>query len=77
MPPWAAKEEMGNLLLASEMPVPIPRSRTVHSLVLPDHPRIDGGLYGYAPRTVAVASRKNGQASGWREGGAAERLGGG
>ena len=29
MPPWVAKEKMGTLLLASEMPVPIPRSRTV------------------------------------------------
>ena len=29
MPPWAAKEKIGTLLLASEMPVPIPRSSTV------------------------------------------------
>ena len=29
MPPWVAKEKMGTLLLASEMPVPIPRNRTV------------------------------------------------
>ena len=29
MPPWVAKEKIGTLLLASEMPVPIPRSRTV------------------------------------------------
>ena len=31
MPPWVAKEKMGTLLLASEMPVSIPRShgRTV------------------------------------------------
>ena len=25
--PWVAKEKMGTLLLASEMPVPIPRNR--------------------------------------------------
>ena len=30
LPPWVAKEKMGTLLLASEMPVPIPRNRTVH-----------------------------------------------
>ena len=29
MPHWVAKEKIGTLLLASEMPVPIPRSRTV------------------------------------------------
>ena len=29
MPPWVAKEKMGTLLLASEMPVPIPRYSTV------------------------------------------------
>ena len=29
LPPWVAKEKMGTLLLASEMPVPIPRNRTV------------------------------------------------
>ena len=29
LPPWVAKEKIGFLLLASEMPVPIPRSRTV------------------------------------------------
>ena len=29
MPPWVAKEKIGTLLLASETPVPIPRSRTV------------------------------------------------
>ena len=29
MPPWVAKEKIGTLLLASEMQVPIPRSRTV------------------------------------------------
>ena len=29
MPPRVAKEKIGTLLLASEMPVPIPRSRTV------------------------------------------------
>ena len=29
LPPWVAKEEMGTLLLASEMSVPIPRNRTV------------------------------------------------
>ena len=31
---WVAKEKIGTLLLASEMPVPIPRSRTVHTLSL-------------------------------------------
>ena len=25
LPPWVAKEKMGTLLLASEMPIPIPR----------------------------------------------------
>ena len=30
LPPWVAKEKIGTLLLASEMPVPIPRNRTVH-----------------------------------------------
>ena len=29
MPPWVAKEKIETLLLASEMPVSIPRSRTV------------------------------------------------
>ena len=29
MPPWVTKEEMGTLLLDSEMPVPIPLNRTV------------------------------------------------
>ena len=29
MPPWVPKVEMGTLLFASEMPVPIPRTRTV------------------------------------------------
>ena len=29
MPHWVAKEKIGTLLLASEMPVPIPRNRTV------------------------------------------------
>ena len=29
MPPRVVKEEIGTLLLASEMPVPIPRNRTV------------------------------------------------
>ena len=29
MPPWVAKEKMGTLLLASEMPVAIPWRRTV------------------------------------------------
>jgi len=33
LPPWVAKEKMGTLLLASEMPVPIPRSRTVMSVI--------------------------------------------
>ena len=32
MPPWVAKEKIETLLLASEMPVPIPRSRTVGTL---------------------------------------------
>ena len=35
LPPWVAKEKMGTLLLASEMPVPIPRSRTVLYSMLP------------------------------------------
>ena len=35
MPPWVAKEEMGTLLLASEMSVPIPRNRTVSCPGLP------------------------------------------
>ena len=29
MTPWVVKEKMGTLLLASEMPVPIPRCSTV------------------------------------------------
>jgi hypothetical protein len=35
LPSWVAKEKMGTLLLASEMPVPIPRNRTVacHSII--------------------------------------------
>ena len=48
MPPWVAKEKIGTLLLASEMPVPIPRSRTVvscpisarpYSVIHREHPR--------------------------------------
>ena len=32
MPLWVAKGKIGTLLLASEMPVPIPRNRTVWHL---------------------------------------------
>ena len=35
LPPWVAKEEMGILLLASEMPIPIPRNRTVALFMIP------------------------------------------
>ena len=34
MPPWVAKGEIGTLLLASEMSVPIPRLRTVVVVVV-------------------------------------------
>ena len=32
MPPWVAKGEIGTLLLASEMPVPVSREATVSAL---------------------------------------------
>jgi len=49
LPPWVAKEKIGTLLLASEMPVPIPRLSTVmleeakHSLTLGGAGEAGGG----------------------------------
>ena len=54
---WVAKEKLGTLLLASEMPVPIPRSRTVANVV-----HINTGMPRVArtvPRATLDAARQD------------------
>ena len=43
-----SKEKIGTLLLASEMPVPIPRSRTVTGVAVPLQRSSKGGGGGYS-----------------------------
>ena len=55
MPHWVAKEKIGTLLLASEMPVPIPLNRTVHH----PEPALHGtcGRVGHAQTNTHIYSR--------------------
>ena len=65
MPPWVAKERIGTLLLASEMPVPIPRSRTVSAI--PIRHFIQYGIARYGQRWYRFPSLVNSVAARWRE----------